>query len=75
MRPGDDAGDCPRCGDTRTCIGRGEAVIGTWCERCDLVTVLQGTALTVHEERERRDEWEPDEWESRGAPVGPDPNP
>ena len=59
-RPGNDGGECPRCGETTTQIGWESAVIGTHCENCKLTLALTGDAMTASEAREQDwDDWEP----------------
>lgn len=68
MKPGDDAGACPKCGDVRVCVGYGHSVIGVYCDRCDLTVVPTGTAMSRYDAIRVFDDTD-------GATVGPDPNP
>lgn len=70
VQPGDQAGDCPRCGSSMVCIGWGHSVIGSHCSDCDLTVIISGDAATS---RDVREDDLPDRIE--GSPVGPDPNP
>lgn len=76
--PGEDAGDCPRCGETMVMIGHGTVTLGTYCDHCDLLVALQGKTMTLSEALDAYDDdhgteaaherHEPDAW-------GPDPMP
>lgn len=71
-RPGEPAGDCPRCDGDRVQVGYGNAVIGAYCDRCDLTVVLVGDAMSFHDARDR--DFEDFELPPKHS-VGPDPNP
>ena len=50
--PGDKAGDCPRCGESRIQIGYDVKTLGAYCENCDVITALHPTkAVTSAEAR------------------------
>jgi len=69
--PGEDGGDCPRCGATLTLAGWDQTVVGAHCERCTLTIALTGDGIAAHQLADQ--DWTPDEWEPRGSPYGPDP--
>jgi len=41
MKPGDAAGDCPRCGESMEAIGSDYHVLGAVCEDCQLVVTMR----------------------------------
>ena len=70
MSPGEDGGDCPRCGATTTQIGYDNAVLGVVCEDCSLMLAISGEAMTLREAMETDwSDWQP----IRGSSYGPDP--
>ena len=48
--PGDPAGDCRRCGGERVQVGHGSAVVGVYCDPCDLLTALHPTRAAASED-------------------------
>lgn len=50
--PGDEAGDCPRCGHDRVLVGYENTVVGAHCDTCELTVTLEGDAMSVREARQ-----------------------
>jgi transcription elongation factor Elf1 len=51
--PGDDGGDCLRCGTTTVQVGHGHSVVGVHCPHCGLLVSTTDPALSFHDARER----------------------
>lgn len=78
MNPGDDAGDCLRCGATTTAVGYGTVVLGVHCDHCELTVTMDRDTVSLAAAQERYDDdhdrerayreyddsgqWGPDPW-------------
>ena len=52
VEPGDEAGECLRCGQTTTAIGHGHSVVAVWCDGdggCGLIVAATEDAESLHD--------------------------